>query len=167
MPWTSPPLALPVRYVWFSAPGRSQYFVPYDLVGNTLGSTVRLPYVPNSMVMDQLGTTLYFGSSHALMTFSTLNNSVDGAPNTSVPGVVLAVSPNDKQLLINDPVRRVFYIYNTAGSVAANFTAYRQLRRMDTRFEDVVCQRQRIARRGTLRYVSMSTTRTPGGQPTI
>jgi trimeric autotransporter adhesin len=108
-------------YVWFSAPGQSQYFVPYDLVGNTLGSTVRLPYVPNSMVMDQLGSTLYFGSSHALMTFSTLNDAMAGTPNTSVPGIVLAVAPNDHQVLINDQVRNVFYIYNTSGSVAATF----------------------------------------------
>ena len=109
-------------YVWFSAPGQSQYFVPYDLVGNLLGSTVRLPYVPNSMMMDQLGTTLYFGSSHALMTFSTLNDALNGTPNTAVPGVVLAVAPNNHQILINDQVRGVFYIYNTSGSVAATFT---------------------------------------------
>ena len=109
-------------YVWFAAPGQSQDFVPYDLVGNRLGSTVRLPYVPNSMVMDQLGTTLYFGSSHALMTFSTASDSLNGAPNTAVPGVVLAVAPNNSQILINDQIRRVFYIYNTTGSVAGTFT---------------------------------------------
>lgn len=109
-------------YVWFGAPGQSQYFVPYDLVGNRLGSTVRLPYVPNSMVMDQLGTTLYFGSSHALMTFSTASDSINGSPNTAVPGVVLAVAPNNTQVLINDQTRQVFYIYNTSGSVAATFT---------------------------------------------
>ncbi len=108
--------------VWFSAPGQSQYFVRYDLVGNALGSTTRLPYVPNSMVMDQLGSTLYFGSSHALMTFSTTSNALNGTPNTSVPGIVLAVAPSNKQVLINDPVRRVFYIYNTSGSIAGTFT---------------------------------------------
>ena len=109
-------------YVWFAAPGQSQYFVPYDLVGNRLGSTVRLPYVPNSMVMDKTGTTLYFGSSHALMSFGTASDSLNGTPNTAVPGVVLAVSPNNQQLLINDQTRRVFYIYNTSGSIAATFT---------------------------------------------
>lgn len=109
-------------YAWFGAPGQSQYFVQYDLVGNRLTSTVRLPYVPNSMVMDQLGTTLYFGSSHALMTYSTQSNQLNGTPNTAVPGVVLAVSPDNRQLLINDPVRRAFYLYNTSGSVAASFT---------------------------------------------
>ena len=107
---------------WFSAPGHSQYFVPFDLVGNKVGSTIRLPYVPNSMVMDQLGTTLYFGSSRALMTFNTLSDAMTGSPNTAVPGVVLAVSPNGSQVLINDQVRRVLYIYNASGSVAANFT---------------------------------------------
>lgn len=109
-------------YVWFGAPGQSQYFVPYDLVGNRLGSTVRLPYVPNSMLMDKLGSTLYFGSSHALMTFNTLSDSLSGTPNPSVPGVVLAVAPSNQQILINDPIRRVFYIYNTSGTVAATFT---------------------------------------------
>lgn len=109
-------------YVWFGAPGQSQYFVPYDLVGNSLGSTVRLPYVPNSMVMDRLGTTIYFGSSHALMAYSTAGNTAANPPDTSVPGVVLAVSPDNKQVLINDPIRKVFYLYNAAGSIAAQFT---------------------------------------------
>ena len=165
-------------YVWFSAPGQSQYFVPYDLVGNLLGSTVRLPYVPNSMVMDQLGTTLYFGSSHALMTFSTLNDALNGTPNTAVPGVVLAVSPNNHQVLINDQVRRVFYIYNTSGSVAATFSgpcpAARsgerrsgQFRCLDSRLEDAVCERQRISRRESLRHVVRLQRQTPGGRPTI
>jgi|KBSSwiStaDraftv2_1062776.scaffolds.fasta_scaffold08873_6 trimeric autotransporter adhesin len=109
-------------YVWFGAPGQSQYFVPYDLVGNSLGSTVRLPYVPNSMVMDRLGTTIYFGSSHALMAYNASSNVAANPPDTTVPGVVLAVSPDGKQVLINDQTRQVFYIYNTSGSVAATFT---------------------------------------------
>lgn len=109
-------------YVWFGAPGQSQYFVPYDLVGNRLGSTVRLPYVPNSMVMDRLGTNIYFGSSHALMVYSTASNVATASPDPSVPGVVLAVSPDNKQILINDQSRHVFYLYNSAGTIAAQFT---------------------------------------------
>jgi len=109
-------------YVWFGAPGQSQYFVPYDLVGNTLGSTVRLPYVPNSMVMDRLGSTIYFGSSHALMAYTTGSDAAAAPPDTSVPGIVLAVAPDNKQLLINDQTRRVFYLYNTAGAIAATFS---------------------------------------------
>ena len=110
-------------YVWFGAPGQSQYFVPVDLLNGTVGSTVRLPYVPNSMVMDQTGSNLYFGSSHALMEYSTANNASSKTPDTSVPGVVLAVSPDNKTLLINDQVRKVFYLYAaTSGAISATFT---------------------------------------------
>jgi sugar lactone lactonase YvrE len=101
-------------YAWFSAPGQSQYVVPIQLLTGTVGSTIRLPYVPNSMVMDQLGNNLYFGSPHELMVYSTSSGAVT-TQTTAVPGVVLAVSPNNTQVLINDQVRQVFYIYNVAG----------------------------------------------------
>jgi len=110
-------------YVWFGAPGQSQYFVPVDLLNGTTGSTVRLPYVPNSMVMDQTGSSLYFGSSHALMEYSTSNNAATRAPDTSVPGVVLAISPDNKTLVINDPIRKVFYLYAvSSGTTTATFS---------------------------------------------
>ncbi|MFZ1015490.1 MAG: hypothetical protein WAN28_19250, partial [Terracidiphilus sp.] len=86
-------------FMWFSAPGKSQYFVPIELLSSTVGSTVRLPYVPNSMVMDQTGTSLYFGSSHELMIYGTTSNALTKQDPT-VPGVVLAVSPNNQTLLI-------------------------------------------------------------------
>lgn len=107
-------------YVWYSAPNQSQYFVPVELLSGTVGSNVRLPYVPNSMVMDRTGTNLYFGSSHELMVYSTTSNSAS-TTNTNVPGVVLAVSPNNAQLLINDQVRDLFYLYNVSGTIAATF----------------------------------------------
>ncbi len=109
-------------YLWFSAPGQSQYFAAIDLLNSTIPSNVRLPYVPNSMVMDQSGTNLYFGSSRALMVYSTVNDSATKTPDTSVPGVVLAVAPNNHTVLINDQVRKVFYLYNTSGSTAQTFT---------------------------------------------
>ena len=131
-------------YVWFGAPGQSQYFVPYDLVGNSLGSTVRLPYVPNSMVMDRLGTTIYFGSSHALMAYNTAGNAAENAPDTSVPGVVLAVSPDNKQILINDQMRRVFYLYNTVRLGGCDLYRSGQCGHVDAGREDAVCDGQRI-----------------------
>jgi hypothetical protein len=107
-------------FVWYGAPGKSQYVVPVELLSGTIGSTVRLPYVPNSMVMDQLGTTLYFGSSHELMTYSTTSNTVTNQ-NTSAPGVVLAVAPNNSAVLVNDQVRQVFYVLNGTGGTAQTF----------------------------------------------
>jgi len=106
--------------IWFGAPGQSQYIVPVELITGAVGSTVRLPYVPNSMVMDRLGVNLYFGSERGLMSYSAST----GQPvkqDTTVPGVVLAVAPSGGQLLINDQVRQVFYLYNITGGTTTTF----------------------------------------------
>jgi len=101
-------------YVWFAAPGLSQYFVPIELLTGTVGSAVRLPYIPNSMMMDKGGTNLYFGSERELMVYSTLSNTLT-KQDEGVPGVVLAVSPDNTHILINDQIRQIFYIYSTTG----------------------------------------------------
>ena len=108
-------------YVWFGAPGQSQYVVPVELLSGTIGSTVRLPYVPNSMVSSLGGSNLYLGSARGMMTYTTSSNSVS-APNTNVPGVVLAVSPSNTQVLINDQIRQIFYIASTGNSSAPTFS---------------------------------------------
>ena len=107
-------------YLWFSSPGQSQYFVPIELLTGTAGASVRLPYVPNSMLMDRTGSNLYFGSAHELMYYSTSTNSLT-KQDTTVPGVVLAVSPNDSQLLINDQARQVFYLYTVTSGTSTTF----------------------------------------------
>jgi len=108
------------NFVWFGAPGDSQYFVPIEVLTGTIGSTVRLPYVPNSMMMDQGGSDLYFGSPHELMIYSAATNTIT-KQDTSAPGVVLAVSPNNSQLLINDQARHLFYLYNASGGGFTTF----------------------------------------------
>ena len=104
-------------YVWFGAPGKSRYIVPVELLTGTVGSTARLPYVPNSMVMDRMGNSLYFGSAHELMRVSVVTGTVT-KEDTGAPGVVLAVSPDGAQVLVNDQVRQVFYL---SGNNAATF----------------------------------------------
>jgi len=100
-------------FAWFGAPGQSQYFYSIELLTGTTGSAVRLPYVPNSMVMDASGNSLYFGSARELMVYSTSGNTIT-KQDPNAPGVVLAVSPNNSQLLINDQIRGVFYLYSVA-----------------------------------------------------
>jgi hypothetical protein len=107
-------------YVWFAAPGQSQYFVPVELLSGTVGSPVRMPYVPNSAVMDRLGNSLYFGSSHGLMIYGATSNALTKT-DTTVPGVVLAVSPDNSSVLINDQIRQVFYIYSAAGNATTPY----------------------------------------------
>jgi trimeric autotransporter adhesin len=107
-------------FVWFAAPNQSQYFSSIELLTGNPGSTVRMPFVPNSMVMDQAGSSLYFGSARELMIYSTQANTLT-RQDTSVPGVVLAASPNANYLLINDQIRGLFYLYGTAGSINSTF----------------------------------------------
>ena len=91
-----------------------------DLLTGAAGSPVRLPFVPNSMVMDRLGYNLYFGSSHELMVYNTLSNTLNKT-DVSAPGVVLAVSPSNQVLLINDQERQLFYLYSVGGGGSATF----------------------------------------------
>jgi hypothetical protein len=99
--------------IWMAS-SQSPYFSEIDLTTGGAAAPVRLPYTPNSMVMDQAGDTLYFGSYHELMTYSTLNNSL-GKEVTGVPGVVLAVSPTGSSVVINDQLRQVIYLYSVSG----------------------------------------------------
>lgn len=101
-------------FIWMASP-RSQYFTSVDLSQNTVGTPIRLPYVPNSMVLDATGSSLYLGSYRELMVVSTLTNTVT-KEDTTVPGVVLAVSPTNTQVLINDQDRQIFYVYQPAVS---------------------------------------------------
>ncbi|WP_058188296.1 hypothetical protein [Terracidiphilus gabretensis] len=102
-------------FVWYAAPGQSQYFVPFELLTGTPGNTVRLPYVPNSLVMDRLGTNLYFGSQTELMVYSATSNSLAGQ-YTGIPGVVLGVSPSNSSVLVNDQKRRIFYLFTPSSA---------------------------------------------------
>lgn len=96
----------------------SQYFVPVQLITGSVGSAVKMPYVPNSMVMDRTGTSLYFGSSTELMVYATATNSLS-KEDPNVPGMVLAAAPDNSTILINDPIRKFIYLYKTA---AGTFT---------------------------------------------
>lgn len=106
-------------FVWFAAPGTSQYFVPIQLLTGTLGSTVRLPYVPNSMVMNENGNSLYFGSARELMIYSPNNDAL--TTQSAVPGVVLAASPDNTHVLVNDQARHLFYVESPSGGLAVSF----------------------------------------------
>jgi trimeric autotransporter adhesin len=111
-------------YVWVSSPG-SPYFVPIDLSTGTIGNQIKLPYSPNSMVLDPTGTTLYFGSYHELMTYSAATNSL-ASEVTGVPGVVLAASPTNTSVVVNDQLRGVLYIYTPSSGSYTSFAGIGQ-----------------------------------------
>ena len=101
--------------VLYMASPKSQYFSAIDFTIGGVTAPVKLPYVPNSMILSPTGTTIYFGSYRELMTISTSNNTI-AKEDPTVPGVVLAVSPDGNTLLINDQNRQVLYLYSNAGS---------------------------------------------------
>jgi trimeric autotransporter adhesin len=103
------------NYVWMGST-QSQYFSAVDLTTGTPGSPVRLPYPPNSMVIDQGGNVLYFGSYRELMVYSAVTNTL-GKQDTTVPGVVLAVSPDSTTVVINDQIRQVIYLYSNSSGI--------------------------------------------------
>lgn len=113
---TNPEISIP----GYAPSAGSQYFTPVELISGTVGPTVKMPYIPNSMVMDNLGISLYFGSSHELMVYSTATNSLT-KEDTTVPGVVLAVAPNNQTVLINDPLRQVLYLYSPSSATSTQY----------------------------------------------
>jgi len=108
------------NYIWVSSPG-SPYFVPIDYSTGTVGNAVKLPYSPNSMVLDPTGSTLYFGSYKELMTYTAATNSL-ASEVPSIPGVVLAVSPTNNAVVVNDQLRGVLYLYSPSSSTATTGT---------------------------------------------
>jgi len=93
----------------------SLYLVPVDFTQSQPGAPVRLPYLPNSMVISNDGSSIYMGSAFEIMTVSALTNSLTGQ-DTTVTGTVLAVSPDGTTVVITDPIRQFVYLYNGGGS---------------------------------------------------
>jgi trimeric autotransporter adhesin len=102
-------------YLWMASP-QSDFFEPVDLNTGTIGSPIKLPYIPNSMVLDPGGNNLYFGNYRELMAFSSSTNAVS-KEDTTVPGVVLAVSPDSSTVVIADQIRQVIYLYTVSTAV--------------------------------------------------
>ncbi len=102
--------------VLYMASTSSQYVVPYDFTLNQQGAPIKLPFLPNSMVMSQDGTTLYFGSPQGIMTISTAGNGASAA-NQAIPGTVLAVSPDGNTVVVTDPSRQTVSLVSNGNIV--------------------------------------------------
>lgn len=96
--------------LWLAS-SQSSYFTPIDLTSSGSPTPIKLPYIPNSMALDQNGINLYFGSYHELMIVNAGTNTIS-KEDPNVPGVVLAVSPDSATVVINDQVNQIIYLYN-------------------------------------------------------
>ncbi len=111
-------VGLSSTYAWMASP-QSIFFTPIDLTTNTPGAPIKLPYLPNSMVLDQGGNSLYFGSYRELMVYNSATNNLS-KEDTSVPGVVLAVSPDGTTVVICDQIRQVIYLYTVSSGASSS-----------------------------------------------
>jgi hypothetical protein len=116
LPITSNPVQVhtpgPSSNILYMASPQSYNYVPIDFQSGNVGTPVRLPYQPNSMVMDESGNYLFFGSARETMIVAVSNSGTSlqvEAPN--VPGTVLGVAPNDSLVVVHDPCRQLFYLY--------------------------------------------------------
>jgi len=104
---------------------QSQYFSEVDLSTGGAAAPVLLPYLPNSMVMDQAGNNLYFGSYHEMMTYTAGSNALS-KELPAFPGVVLAVAPTSSLVVANDQLRQVIYLFNPTGTLATSIAGIAQ-----------------------------------------
>ena len=106
--------------VLIMASDQSQYFAVQDFYTGNLSSPVRLPYVPNSMLSDQAGQTLFFGSPYELMEVSTISDNVTKEDPT-VRGTVVGVSPDGSTVVISDSIHQLIYIYNVSSASSISY----------------------------------------------
>ena len=109
-----------VSTVLYMASTQSRYFSVVDFTTNTIGKPVLLPYVPNSMVINQSDTQLYLGSSTELMVVNAFTNALSKEDN-NVSGTVLAISPDNNTLVMSDPIRKLIYIYSNSNGSFTSF----------------------------------------------
>jgi hypothetical protein len=107
--------------VLYMASTQSQYMVQIDFTTSVLGQPYLLPYTPNSMVISNDGSTIYMGSSTALMVVNAVNTLSISRTDSSSPGNVLAISPNGDILVLSDPVRQIISLESSAGGVFSTY----------------------------------------------
>lgn len=104
----------------FVASTNSQYLLPVDFSTGLTGALVKLPYVPNSMVITLDGTVIYMGSPGGLMTYNTGSNLVSST-NISIQGTVISVSPDGNTLVVTDPSRNTISLVTSGGAVETSY----------------------------------------------
>lgn len=114
---TAPGTASDVLYMGST---NSQYIASEDFTTGQLGSPVKLPYAPNSMVISQDGTTIYMGSIGGLEILNTAGSALAGSFQ-AVQGSVLTVAPNNSYAVVTDPARQTVSLVNNTGAVFSSF----------------------------------------------
>lgn len=98
----------------YAASTQSLTLLPITAPGNTAGTAIGLPYVPNSLFSNSAGTKLYLGSATGIMTVDVVTSAV--TVSAAATGKILAASPTGQYLLVADGVSGNTYLFNTIGT---------------------------------------------------
>jgi hypothetical protein len=107
--------------VLYMASTQSLYVGSRDFTQTGLAQPFLLPYLPNSMVITNDGSTIYMGSSIALMALNAVNTLAIIRTDPTSPGTVLAVSPDGSMIVISDPVKQVTTLESSSGSAVTTY----------------------------------------------
>ncbi len=83
----------------YAASSNSKLLVPISTATNTAGTSITLPYYPNSIVADPGGLAVYLGSGTALMAVAASSGTVT---TFAVSGTILAISPDGQFMLLSN-----------------------------------------------------------------
>ena len=107
--------------VLYMASTQSLYVGSRDFTQTGLAQPFLLPYLPNSMVITNDGSTIYMGSATALMALNAVNTLAITRTDPTSPGTVLAVSPDGSMIVISDPVKQVTTLESSSGSAVTTY----------------------------------------------
>ena len=88
--------------------------IPIQTSNNTAQTAITLPYLPNSIVSNSAGTTVYLGSGSGVMAVDVTSGAV--TVSTTAVGTILAISSDGSYLLIADSATSTTYVYSTSSS---------------------------------------------------
>jgi len=101
--------------------------VPITVPANTVGNSITLPATPNSLVFNGQGTKAYLGTNSGLLGsvgLAVLDSTSNSASEfKSVPGKVLAVSPDGTKVIISDTTDapNEVFVFDTATNTSPTF----------------------------------------------
>ena len=99
----------------YAASTNSTTLIPISTSTNAAGTTITLPNLPNSMLIDPSGTNLFLGSASGVMQVNLAGASVT---TLQFNGTVVAISPDGNYLMVSDSgSNNVFYYGISTGTV--------------------------------------------------
>jgi hypothetical protein len=107
--------------VLYMASTQSLYIESRDFTQTSLAQPFLLPYLPNSMLISNDGSTIYMGSSTALMVLNAVNTLSVSRVDTTSPGTVIGLSPDGSTVVISDPVKQITTLESSSGSVITTY----------------------------------------------